>query len=294
MTQSRRTNGVVTGARPDGRHDLWSVYESQFDAVQEEIAHRIAGDPELGVLRSLALGGDGRWPRLEHVKLAMVDGDWGPLSAGLRAQGVAYAEGGVAIAAWARVVAIGRIQLEPHLVAAYATEPDRLAACLSAGAGFVDHMMVVIAEQFLTTKESVIRQQSEALRMLSTPVLRVRERLLLLPIIGVIDTYRARQFTEALLNAIQSTRARAVVIDITGVPAVDTRVAQHLLQTVAAARLMGTVTIVTGLSPEVAQSLVALGMDLAELRTVGDLEGGLEVAARLTADGPAGSLRAQS
>lgn len=127
----------------------------------------------------------------------------------------------------------------------------------------------------------MIREQQEAIRELSTPVLQVRDRLLILPIIGVLDTQRARQLTEQLLAAIQSQRAKVVVIDITGVATIDLSVANHLVQTVEAARLMGASAIITGLSSKIAQTVVDLGVDLTMMRTVGDLEGGLEEAERL-------------
>jgi rsbT co-antagonist protein RsbR len=134
---------------------------------------------------------------------------------------------------------------------------------------------------FVQERERIIRQQQEAIRELSTPVLQVRERLLILPIIGIIDPQRARQLTEQLLRGIRSNRAKVVVIDITGVPAVDATVANHLVQTVDASRLMGATVIVTGLSSEIAQTLVTIGVDLAKMRTVGDLQGGIEEAERL-------------
>ncbi|PYV12869.1 MAG: anti-anti-sigma factor [Acidobacteria bacterium] len=134
---------------------------------------------------------------------------------------------------------------------------------------------------FVQERERIIRQQQEAIRELSTPVLQVRERLLILPIIGVIDPQRARQVTEQLLRGIRANRAKVVVIDITGVPSVDSTVANHLVQTVDASRLMGATVIVTGLSSEIAQTLVTIGVDLGKMRTVGDLQGGIEEAERL-------------
>jgi rsbT co-antagonist protein RsbR len=130
-------------------------------------------------------------------------------------------------------------------------------------------------------RERVIRQQQEAIRELSTPVLQVRERLLILPIIGVIDAQRARQLTEQLLRGIRTNRAKVVVIDITGVAAMDATVANHLVQTVEASRLLGATVIVTGLSPEIAQTIVTIGVDLGKMNTVGDLQGGIEQAERL-------------
>ena len=138
-----------------------------------------------------------------------------------------------------------------------------------------------VAVSFVQERERIIRQQQEAIRELSTPVLQVRERLLILPIIGVIDPQRARQVTEQLLRGIRANRAKVVVIDITGVPSVDSTVANHLVQTVDASRLMGATVILTGLSSEIAQTLVTIGMDLSKMKTVGDLQGGIEEAERL-------------
>jgi len=130
-------------------------------------------------------------------------------------------------------------------------------------------------------RERIIREQQEAILELSTPVLQVRERLLILPIIGVIDPQRARQLTEQLLRGIRTNRAKVVVIDITGVAAMDATVANHLVQTVEASRLFGATVIVTGLSPEIAQTIVNIGVDLGKMNTVGDLQGGIEQAERL-------------
>jgi rsbT co-antagonist protein RsbR len=136
-------------------------------------------------------------------------------------------------------------------------------------------------ETYVQAREATMRKQQEAIRELSTPVLQIRERLLLLPIIGVIDTHRARLITDSLLRAIRANRAKVVVMDVTGVATIDSKVANHIIQTVTAAGLMGASVIVTGLSSDVAQALVALGLDLGKLNTVGDLQGGIEEAERL-------------
>ena len=138
-----------------------------------------------------------------------------------------------------------------------------------------------VAVSFVEERERVIRQQQDAIRELSTPVLQVRERLLILPIIGILDTQRAQQFTEQLLRGIRTHRAKVVVVDITGVPDIDETVANHLVQTVDASRLMGAGVIVTGLSAEIAQTLVTIGVDLSKITTVGDLQGGIEEAERV-------------
>ena len=132
-------------------------------------------------------------------------------------------------------------------------------------------------------RDRTIGRQSQAIRELSTPVLQIRDRLLLLPLIGVIDSHRAQLITESVLHGIREARARVVVIDVTGVATIDSKVANHLVQTVNAARLMGARAIVTGVSADVAQSMVALGIELSPFRTVGDLQGGLEEAERILA-----------
>ena len=137
-----------------------------------------------------------------------------------------------------------------------------------------------VAVSFVEQRERVIRDQQDALLELSTPVLQVRERLLILPIIGVLDQDRAQQLTEQLLHGIRAHRAKLVVIDITGVADMDESVANSLVDTVTASRLMGADVIITGLSSEIAQTLVTIGVDLSKMHTVGDLQGGIEEAER--------------
>lgn len=136
-------------------------------------------------------------------------------------------------------------------------------------------------DTYIYQRERTIQQQQAAIRELSTPVLRLRPGLLLLPMVGAIDTHRARQVTEQVLRSIRANRAKVVVMDVTGVPTVDSAVANHLVQTVEASRLLGASVIVSGLSPEIAQTLVTIGVDLSKMTTVGDLQGGIEAAERL-------------
>jgi rsbT co-antagonist protein RsbR len=160
----------------------------------------------------------------------------------------------------------------------YQHDIERLSAALDIYEPVANKIISIVALAFVEEREKVVRQQQEAIRELSTPVLQVRDQLLILPIIGVIDTHRARQITEQLLRTIRTKRAKVVVMDITGVPAVDSKIAGHLVQTVDASKLMGATVIVTGVSPEIAQTLVTLGVDIAKINTVGDLQGGIEVA----------------
>jgi rsbT co-antagonist protein RsbR len=179
------------------------------------------------------------------------------------------------------IVLLLRDVLARSLFAKYQTDFEKLNRILDAYEPAANRIANTVAVGFVQERERVIRQQQEAIRELSTPVLQVRERLLILPIIGVIDPQRARQLTEQLLRGIRTNRAKVVVIDITGVAAMDATVANHLVQTVEASRLLGASSIVTGLSPEIAQTLVNIGVDLGKMNTVGDLQGGIEQAERL-------------
>ncbi len=270
-------------AQPQVLKDFWEVYDAHFEEVMAGAMSLLAGDPGLAAIQTPGpVEQEAKSQKVRHLlRRAVVDGDWEPYWGDLRAQGSTYARIGLSFSAWLRIVGAIRTVLTPHLVHAYGKTPDRLLGTIDAMNGLMDQAMAVIGEEYLNTKEKIILQQQDALRELSTPVLQVRDKMLLLPIIGVVDSHRAHQLTEQLLRSIRANRARVVVVDITGVPAVDSRVAYHLVQTVEAARLMGARAIVTGLSAEVAQTLVTLGVELGKLNTVGDLQGGFEEGERL-------------
>jgi len=179
------------------------------------------------------------------------------------------------------IVLLLRDVLARSLFQKYQDDFDLLNLVLDAYEPAANRIANTVGVSFVEQRERIIRQQQEAIRELSTPVLQVRERLLILPIIGVIDAQRARQLTEQLLRGIRNNRAKVVVVDITGVPAIDSAVANHLVQTVEASRLMGASVIITGLSSEIAQTLVTIGVDLSKMNAVGDLQGGIEEAERL-------------
>lgn len=182
------------------------------------------------------------------------------------------------------IVLLLRDVLARALFGEYQNDADLLNRILDSYEPAANRIAVTVGVSFVEERERVIHEQQQAMRELSTPVLQVRKRLLILPIIGMLDSERARQLTEQLLEAIQSKRAKVVIIDITGVASVDRTVATHLVQTVEASRLMGASTILTGLSPDIAQTIVDLGVDLSTIKTVGDLQGGLVEADRRLAD----------
>ena len=179
------------------------------------------------------------------------------------------------------IVLLLRDVLARSLFEKYQKDFELLNRVLDAYEPAANRIANTVAVSFVRERERVIRQQQDAIRELSTPVLQVRERILILPIIGVLDEQRANQFTEQLLAGIRNHRAKVVVLDITGVPDVDSEVANHLVKAVDASRLMGASVILTGLSPEIAQTLVTIGVDLGKMNTVGDLQGGVEEAERL-------------
>jgi rsbT co-antagonist protein RsbR len=166
------------------------------------------------------------------------------------------------------IVLLLRDVLARSLFEKYQKDFELLNRVLDAYEPAANRIANTVAVSFVRERERIIRQQQDAIRELSTPVLQVREQ-------------RANQFTEQLLAGIRSHRAKVVVIDITGVPDVDSEVANHLVQAVDASRLMGASVILTGLSPEIAQTLVTIGVDLGKMNTVGDLQGGVEEAERL-------------
>ncbi len=178
------------------------------------------------------------------------------------------------------IVLLLRDVLARSLFSKYRDDFDKLNRILDAYEPAANRIANTVAVGFVQERERVIREQQEAIRELSTPVLQVREGLLILPMIGMIDRKRSRQLTEQLLQEIRRNRAKVVVIDITGVASMDSTVANHLVQTVDAARLLGATVIVTGLSSEIAQTLVTIGVDLSKIITVGDLQGGIEEAER--------------
>ena len=178
------------------------------------------------------------------------------------------------------VVLLLRDVLARSLFEKYQDDRELLSRVLDAYEPAANRIAVTVSVSFVLERERIIRQQQLAIRELSTPVLKVRDQLLILPIIGALDTARARQLTEQLLNGIRENRAKFVVIDITGVPGIDMQVANHLVQAVRASGLMGARVIITGLSAEIAQTLVNIGLDLSMMQSVGDLQGGIEEAER--------------
>jgi rsbT co-antagonist protein RsbR len=142
----------------------------------------------------------------------------------------------------------------------------------------LDKMGLVMVENFIRSREEVIRQQRADMLELSTPVIKVWDKILTLPIIGTLDSRRAQMMMEALLQKVVETGSTIAILDITGVRTMDTLVANHLIKTVTAARLMGARCILTGVSPAIAQTMVQLGIDLTQITTRSQMSDGIKLA----------------
>ena len=145
----------------------------------------------------------------------------------------------------------------------------------------IDRLALVTIEETAAARDAMIREQSRSLMDLSTPVVKLWDGVVMMPLVGIIDTPRSQHIIAALLAGIVENQAQVAVLDVTGVPMMDTRVAQHLMSTVDAARMLGAEVIVTGISPDAAQTLVRLNVDVSGLRTSGRLKNGIKDAFNL-------------
>ena len=168
----------------------------------------------------------------------------------------------------------------PLLQAEYADEPSMLADQLWALSELIDELGLHTVRTFQRSREAVIKRQQEELLELSTPVVKLWDGVLALPMIGTLDSQRTQVVMESLLQRIVDTGSEIAIIDITGVPTVDTLVAQHLLKTVTAIRLMGADCIISGVRPQIAQTIVHLGLDLQGIVTKASLADALALALR--------------
>jgi rsbT co-antagonist protein RsbR len=155
---------------------------------------------------------------------------------------------------------------------------DGLFTEIARAAELIDRLGLLTFEVYQKSREEVIRRQQDEMLELSTPVVKLWKGILALPMIGTLDSNRTQTVLEALLQKIVETEAEIAIIDITGVPTVDTLVAQHLMKTVTAARLMGAECIISGIRPQIAQTIVHLGVDLGDIVTKSSLADALSVA----------------
>ncbi|HIJ94367.1 MAG TPA: STAS domain-containing protein [Desulfuromonadales bacterium] len=165
--------------------------------------------------------------------------------------------------------------LTRHFLRTYSETPVDLALYLRVMNDMLDRISLLTFEMYVETRERIIAQQSLSLSELSTPIILLWNNVLLLPLVGVIDTVRARQFTERLLEAITRYEANVTIIDVTGVPVFDTSVARHFMKVIDAAQLLGSRIVMTGISPEGAQTLTKLGINFSNIISRATLRSGL-------------------
>jgi rsbT co-antagonist protein RsbR len=158
------------------------------------------------------------------------------------------------------------------------SDPEALADALWQATVILDKLGLYTTEVYIENREGVIARQQRELLELSTPVVELWEDIVALPLVGTLDSQRTQIVMETLLQKIVQTGASIAIIDITGVPTVDTLVAQHLLKTVAATRLMGADCIISGIRPQIAQTIVHLGVNLGEVTTKASLADAFQVA----------------
>lgn len=175
-----------------------------------------------------------------------------------------------------------RNTLVPLLAEELENDADAMVREMNFFTRLLDKMGLVMVENFIRSREETIRQQREDMMELSTPVIKIWDKILTLPIIGTLDSRRAQLMTEALLQKIVDTNSTIAILDITGVKTMDTLVANHLIKTVTAARLMGARCILTGVSAPIAQTMVQLGIDLSQITTRAQMSDGIKLALELT------------
>jgi anti-anti-sigma regulatory factor len=266
----------------DGMRLVWGVYGAHQATLSEELRAQLLDHPEFGPLvRSTPRDPEQEAESTRLIEGAMLRDDWEPYFENVRAQAIGYANAEITFGSWFELVNVLRVRVLDLVLAAHAGDPPLLRDAIAALDLWLDTVMGVFGQAFVSASQQVISRQQRAIRQLSTPVLQLRAGLLLLPIVGALDRERLEQLRTELLAGIRRRRARAVVIDVTGVPAVDSMVANQLIQAVSAARMMGAQVVVSGLSAEIAQTLVVAGVDLGQVESAGDLQSGIERAERI-------------
>lgn len=157
-------------------------------------------------------------------------------------------------------------------------DADQLFAVISGAGDFIDKLALFTTDSYIRARDQIISRQQEEMLELSTPVVTLWDGIVALPLIGTLDSQRTQVVMESLLRAIVQTNSRFAILDITGVATVDTLVAQHLLKTITAARLMGAECILSGIRPQIAQTIVHLGISLQDVVTKAKLADALRFA----------------
>ena len=258
---------------------IWALYNGAYDEIQVQIRERLAGHPHFGpLIRDLPDDEAQDAANRERLRAAMVDWDWEGYWDSTRMQAAGYATAEIPLASWVELVNLFRHDMLARLFSS--GEAEHRLEDVQALDRWLDDAIGAFAQAFVAANEGVIEGQQQAIRQLSTPVLQLRPGLLILPMVGALDRERLAQMRALMLRAVHERRARAIVLDVTGVPEIDSVAANQLIGSVTSARMMGAETIISGLSAEIAQTLVTVGIDLSLVVSAGDLQGGIELAER--------------
>ncbi len=245
---------VSTASKDSVRDESGAIFDAVVEAFEDEPLGIDSGDPSLGAA-------------------------FAPVRQLLDALSVSRVEQGYSPAETALAVMTLKRALESTVLREYGTDDsDGVVSVLSAVGGVVDQLALWSFESYVRGREQVISRQQMELLELSTPVVKLWDGIVAVPLIGTLDSVRTQIVMEALLDTIVETEARVAIIDITGVPTVDTLVAQHLLKAVVATRLMGAEAIISGIRPKIAQTIVHLGVDLRDVPTKSSMADALKAA----------------
>ena len=289
MPSADSASAIIAPSPPDRSMQpamarVWQIYDGAYDTIQVQIRERLATHPAFGrLIRDTPVDTEQDAVNRALVNAAMLRWEWQAYWESTRAQAAGYANAEIPLASWVELVNLFRADL---LVRVFeASEQAELLANVQALDRWLDDVTAAFAQAFVSANEQVIASQQQAIRQLSTPVLQLRSGLLILPVVGALDRERLDQMRAMLLQAIRERRARAVVLDVTGVPEIDTVAANQLIGSVTSARMMGAEVIISGLSAEISQTLVTVGIDLGRVVSAGDLQGGIELAEARLLDG---------
>ncbi len=258
---------------------VWAVYDGAYEEIQLDIRERLSSHPAFGpLIRDTPVDQARDAATRALLRSAMLHWQWEAYWRDTREQAAGYATAEIPLASWVELVNLFRHDLLARLFAA--GEPEHRLEDVQALDRWLDDAIAAFAQAFVSANEGVIAIQQRAIRQLSTPVLQLRPGLLILPMVGALDRERLDQMRGLMLQGIRERRARAIVLDVTGVPEIDSVAANQLIGSVTSARMMGAETIISGLSAEIAQTLVTVGIDLGLVVSAGDLQGGIELAER--------------